>query len=478
MKKKLNSAAWIFFLLFFDVCAFYTSVLFNQIVSKETILHLNINHLQLIKDTFPLLLIFIPLIGFHGLYTARLPFWDEIKDITKITALLVFIVVLIVGSQNINAKHALIWSFFRTGIFLVFFMSVFRMYGKRLLYGAGIGLERLIILGAGETGIAVLKSLSKESNAGHKIFGFLDDKPEMIGRKISVGSSEYEVHGQIKDVSGLIKKFELDAVIIAMPHLSKEKLAEITNNIHRFVKNVFVIPDIKGIALLNTELYHYFMEQLFVLKINNNLKSVLNRTIKTFFDYILSLLMLPFIAIGMICLGILIRIDSPGPVFYSQPRIGQNGRSFRIYKFRTMYTDAENKLKEMLDNDHEAKKEWDKSFKFKNDPRITTVGGFLRKTSLDELPQIFNVLRGDMSLVGPRPVVQKEIDDYYKTDARDYFLVKPGITGLWQVSGRSDTSYDYRVSLDTWYVMNWSLWLDMVILFKTIKVVFKGDGAY
>ena len=143
-----------------------------------------------------------------------------------------------------------------------------------------------------------------------------------------------------------------------------------------------------------------------------------------------------------------------------------------------MYSDAKERLEKLLKEDPKIKEEWEKNFKLKNDPRITKIGNFLRKTSLDELPQIFNVLKGEMNFVGPRPVVQEEIDQYYKDDAEYYFMVKPGITGLWQVSGRSDTDYNFRIETDKWYVLNWSLWLDIIILFKTVKAVLKREGAH
>jgi undecaprenyl-phosphate galactose phosphotransferase len=158
--------------------------------------------------------------------------------------------------------------------------------------------------------------------------------------------------------------------------------------------------------------------------------------------------------------------------------VGKKGKIFKCFKFRTMYLDAEDRLERILSEDLIAREEWEKFRKIKNDPRITRVGKFLRKTSLDELPQLINVFKGEMSLIGPRPVVQEEIDKYYKDAAKLYFSVLPGITGLWQVSGRSDTNYEYRVALDAWYVRNWHPWIDIVILLKTIKVVISGKGAY
>jgi undecaprenyl-phosphate galactose phosphotransferase len=214
------------------------------------------------------------------------------------------------------------------------------------------------------------------------------------------------------------------------------------------------------------------------MNIKNNLKSVANRFIKMLFDITFSIISMPFLfpVIGII--GIIIRLETPGPAIYAHDRIGKNGRTFRCYKFRTMYRDAEEKLKEILDKNEAVRNEWENTWKLRDDPRITRVGRFLRKTSLDELPQIFNVLKREMSLVGPRPVTQEEIGKHYRESAKLCLGVLPGITGLWQVSGRTDTSYEYRVKLDAWYIMNWSLWLDIAIIFKTIRVVLKTEGAY
>ncbi|HCN8764897.1 TPA: sugar transferase, partial [Escherichia coli] len=158
-------------------------------------------------------------------------------------------------------------------------------------------------------------------------------------------------------------------------------------------------------------------------------------------------------------------------------RIGKGGKIFKCLKFRSMVTNSKEVLEDLLSKDIQAKQEWEATFKLKNDPRITKIGHFLRRTSLDELPQLFNVLKGEMSLVGPRPIITAELEKY-NDEVAYYLLSKPGMTGLWQVSGRSDVDYETRVYLDTWYVKNWSMWNDIAILFKTIGVVLKKDGAY
>jgi len=181
----------------------------------------------------------------------------------------------------------------------------------------------------------------------------------------------------------------------------------------------------------------------------------------------------------MILIAVAIKLTDGGSIFFKHERIGFRGRKFKVLKFRSMYPDADKRLKEILEKDPKAKEEWEKTFKLKNDPRVTPIGKFLRKTSLDELPQFFNVLKGDMSIVGPRPVVEEELKKYYREKAEIYKSVKPGITGYWQVEGRSDVEdYEERVRMDEWYVKNQSFWLDIKIILKTIKVMLTGKGAY
>ena len=168
--------------------------------------------------------------------------------------------------------------------------------------------------------------------------------------------------------------------------------------------------------------------------------------------------------------------EDKGPLFYEQLRYGKNGKVFRLYKFRSMCIGADKKLKEYLANNEEARKEFKKTHKLQNDPRITPIGNFLRKTSLDELPQMINILRGDMSFVGPRPVVEKEVEEY-GTNKDKFLSVRPGLTGYWQVNGRSNTTYEERMEMELYYVDNCSLWLDIKIFFKTFITVFKKEGA-
>ena len=202
-------------------------------------------------------------------------------------------------------------------------------------------------------------------------------------------------------------------------------------------------------------------------------KSPLTRVL----DVFLVLLACPSFILLILVIAILIMLESKGGVFYSQIRIGKGGRKFKAYKFRTMVQNADHSLQNYLDKSPELKAEWLANHKLKRDPRVTWVGAFLRKFSLDELPQLWNIFIGDMSLIGPRPIVDEEIEKYGERFEL-YKMVRPGLTGLWQVSGRSDTCYERRVELDEYYLLNWSFKLDIQILLRTVLVVLRKDGAY
>jgi Undecaprenyl-phosphate galactose phosphotransferase WbaP len=203
---------------------------------------------------------------------------------------------------------------------------------------------------------------------------------------------------------------------------------------------------------------------------------VVRRIVKRGFDLVLGSLLIVLLAPVLAVLWIAVRRDG-GPALYGHLRVGRNGQKFRCLKFRSMVVNSEQVLRQLLEQDAEARAEWERDFKLRNDIRVTRIGHFLRRTSLDELPQLWNVVRGDMSLVGPRPVIDQELERY-GSDVDYYLMTKPGMTGLWQVSGRSNTDYATRVSLDVAYAKGWSLSRDIAILFKTFKVVVQGSGAY
>jgi len=211
--------------------------------------------------------------------------------------------------------------------------------------------------------------------------------------------------------------------------------------------------------------------------VNSKLTQPVYIWIKLIFDYLLTLGGLVVVLPLLWIIGICVFCSNPGSVIYKHKRVGKNGKPFYCYKFRTMGNNAQAELERILEENPLAQAEWEISYKLKDDPRVTRIGGFLRRTSLDELPQVFNVLKGEMSLVGPRPIVRAELEKYGEYQA-EYLAVTPGITGYWQVNGRSDTTYEERVQMDLWYIYNWSLWLDIKLLWKTIFKVWSQEGAY
>lgn len=272
-------------------------------------------------------------------------------------------------------------------------------------------------------------------------------------------------------------KTQVNDVFIAAPGLSPKKLDSLIYRIQPLVRNLSFIPDLIGLPVNGVTVESLFNERLLVMGLRNNLARSYNKILKYLFDMVLTLIGILVISPILLLLALLVRLDSPGPILFAHRRIGQGGKEFPCYKFRTMCVDADVKLKEYLASHPEAREELERDFKLKDDPRITRIGHILRRTSLDELPQLFNVLKGEMSLVGPRPIVRAEIPKY-GSYISDFYMVRPGITGMWQVNGRSDTTYEERVQMDSWYVRNWSIWLDLSLLWKTFSVVLHHKGAY
>lgn len=432
--------------------AYFTRLIFDFIFPAITPLEFSYVHF-LSLWWIPLLFVFF--FGYEGLYTKRFLFWDEIKEILKTIGLSGLVLFSLVSLTKISDQISRV-----TLILLLLYMFLsapfLRYITKILLTKIGVWEKRVLVLGHGDIADDTVAAIISEKNLGWGIPTF----------------KSYPM-----DFS-CMQDGDFDIVIFALHQADPKELKNAATEASRFAKIVYAVPDIKGVALPNADLYRIYTRQLLLLKLNNNLKSPVNKVAKWVLDRVLFLIALIPLAMIILFIATLIKIDSKGSVFYSHERIGKSGKRIRVYKFRSMYIDSAERLKKILSESKEAKKEWESSYKLKNDPRITRVGQYLRKYSLDELPQIFNVLVGNMSFVGPRPVLEKELTEYYKDDSRYYLNVHPGITGLWQVSGRNDTTYEMRVALDSWYVQNWSVWLDIVILFKTFKVVLSKDGAY
>lgn len=410
---------------------------------------------------------------YEGLYTKRFSFWDEIGALAKVsffatTSVFATISISKVGTEISRTLVILM------GLFAVAVFPLIRIPVKRWLHKAGILNKRVLIIGASQAGQRIAQALEKEPNYGYTIIGFLDDNPERVGTHIG----GLKVHRGIDRTFSYIKRCKISDLFIALPDAERIRARELITSLQYKVDRILYVPDMPGVVAAETGLVHFFHEQVFAFEIRNNMSRPFNIFTKRCVDIIFASLAIIVLFIPFLVLVFVVRFDSGGPVVFRQTRIGKNGRPFECYKLRTMYADADQRLDTILDADPASREEWERFRKLKKDPRVTWVGRFLRASSLDELPQLFNVFIGEMSIVGPRPVLQDEIDRYYKELAGLCFSVPPGITGLWQVSGRNDKSYDHRVALDVWYIKNWHLWLDVVIILRTIRAILKADGAY
>lgn len=271
------------------------------------------------------------------------------------------------------------------------------------------------------------------------------------------------------------RRLKAKTLFVASSH-SKEQIEIILHQALLSKQEVIFIPAVKNFDFSDAHIIHLFNARANLILVENNLLNRMNRTIKSIIDYLLSVLILPFFLLSIAVIALLIKREDGGAVFFKQIRLGKNAEDFVCYKFRSMKEEGDELLDEYLKQHPEEIKNYEIYHKYENDPRITCIGDFLRKTSLDELPQIFNILKGEMSLIGPRPYMRSEKSQMGE-NADMILAVKPGITGLWQVSGRSDIDFKSRVEMDVWYVRNWSIWSDIVVLLKTIQVVLGRKGS-
>ncbi len=328
---------------------------------------------------------------------------------------------------------------------------------------------RVAILGAGNTAQLLVQALQRHPSIGLRPTLAFDDDPLKRG-----DISGVPVCGPIHLAERIAKENGIHYAIVAMPSVEGPNLLGLLERHSETFRHLLVIPDPVGMASLGVAARD--VAGILGIEIRQRLLMVgpriAKRVLDLFFVGLGGLCLLPLIALIVLA----IKLESRGPLFYGNPRVGHGGRRFKMWKFRSMVKNADQILPRYLEKNPAAKKEWDETQKLKNDPRITRVGKLLRKTSLDELPQLFNVLSGEMTLVGPRPLPPGEVPLYGELITL-YSRVRPGITGLWQVSGRNDLAYQERVKLNTYYVRNWSVWLDIYILARTLPVVVAGRGA-
>lgn len=470
--KDLKKALFAFILLSLDILILFLSFSIASFIKFDGTFIKSAFSSKYVPSFYLTTIIFALSFLFNGLYSFKTYlFWDEMKNILK--ASFFSLIVLVFVSFLWKTYYSRFVVIGGTIIF-VLFECIFRYFYRKLLYKFNLLRTNVLIIGAGHMGEIVSQKIKNHPFTMYSIIGFLDDDENKQNNVIN-GS---QVFGTVKSIDEIINKTMVDEVIIAIPTASRETLSKIISYLEGKVRRIKFIPDTYQLITFSTQIQD--LDGVMAISTSQGPLSPANRALKRVFDLLFGILGLVFFLPLYLIAGVIIKREDGGEILFKHTRIGKDLKEFKMYKFRTMIPNAEEKLKEMLDKDKKLREEFYINFKLKDDPRITKIGKFLRKTSLDEFPQFLNVIKGDMSIVGPRPIVKKEVDMYYGEEvAKRIFSVKPGITGMWQASGRSDVeNYDERIALDLYYIRNWSLWLDIVIILKTIKAVFAKRGAY
>jgi exopolysaccharide biosynthesis polyprenyl glycosylphosphotransferase len=406
----------------------------------------------------------------EGAYDVRRghPLFDDLYGVVNGTTTAIMLLVVLVFFYRRLFYSRIIFVYAGLLILLLLGLArVIRWIILARLRQTGRGVDRVLIIGAGEVGRTVMRNLIAQPDLGYRVVGFLDDDP--IKSESDIGP--IKAMGDLENLPRVIEENAIDQVIITLPWQYHRKTVRLVAQAEHAGLRARVVPDLFQLSLGGVDVEA--INGIPLISIKESALTGFNQAIKRALDLALAGLSVAILSPFWLAIAAGIKIDSPGPVFFRQERVGKNGNTFTVFKFRSMYEDAEARLEKLL-----AHNEADGPlFKMKDDPRRTRVGRFIRKTSLDETPQFINVLRGEMSIVGPRPGLPSEVVQYQEWH-RKRLEVQPGITGLWQVSGRSDLTFDEMVMLDIYYAENWSLGLDLRIMLRTIPTVLFSEGAY
>lgn len=430
-----------FFLMFIDILILI-GIFYLSICIRESLGGINIPNFTplLFKNFIFVVVIIFFLFYYEKIYSLNYDFWQETREVYKALFLAYILTLALLTLSKTGAEYSRIFiTLYFTSVAIA--LPIVKRFVKILLFS----------------------------------FPFFRTKVLIIGDKEQKQILEQEfLQNWYLGMQSVRKRY--DAVILISKNLSSDKLHMLANRYLMKKCDLYIIPYATEINFANSNILEYTNIRLNTLHVENKLLVLKNIIAKNIFDKVATLCLLPAFVLLHVIISFLIKLDSKGNAFFKQPRMGKENVDFLCYKYRTMYEDSSKLLEEYLEKNPEEKEYYAKYHKYKNNPRITKIGKFLRATSLDELPQIINVLKGEMSLVGPRPYMLSEADKI-GSSLNTILKVKPGVTGLWQVSGRSNLSFDDRNELDEWYIRNWSLWLDFIIVMKTIKVVLYKVGA-
>lgn len=419
-------------LLALEIAVYLRSELFVQLPSFE--------HAS--KDNYLwILLIILFLFAYEKIYTVRYDYWADVYKIFKSLLYAFFAILAFITLAKVSVDYS--------RLFILLFFTVAAVL------------------------LPLTKRLIKSLLFKYDFFKFYV-KVLADEEKYKVLQKEVETNWYL---GYKISETKFDMLLISSKKYDAQKLQTIIKKYTHFTKDIYIIPYIENIDFSHSEMVSYSNLRLSAFHLENRLLSLKNITLKFILERILSLLVLPFVLIIHLIVFLLIKLDSPGKILFKQKRLGKNSKLFSCYKYRSMYEHSDTMLREYLKSNPHEIENYALYHKYENDPRITRVGKFLRATSLDELPQFYNMFRGEMNLIGPRPYMYEESEKIGKLNQELILKVAPGIIGLWQVTGRNNLTFQKRVELDTWYIQNWSLWMDFVIFLKTIKVVLGKVGA-
>jgi Undecaprenyl-phosphate galactose phosphotransferase WbaP len=414
------------------------------------------------QPTFPLThylqfwwlpLVYLSALWYAGLYTRRDPVWEEVRRCLSgatAAAVLIFAALSIarLGDDVSRPVVVMAWAA------LLVALPVSRLLTKRALGAVGLWRRRVLLVGDGEQAGHLRRALARDRTLGYEIVEVTADPDRASERAAAIGARD---------------------VILSAPRLGRTEFLSLVERLRDVAENVIIAPDLSEVPVLGVEVLGLFEDRTILLRVPNNLLKPWNLAVKRATDLALgglaALVVLPVLAIA----GAAVKLTSPGPLLHVEPRVGRKGRLFPCFKLRTMYLDADRRLDAYLEANPGAVEEWERFRKLRvHDPRATPAGRWLRRYAVDELPQVFNVLRGEMSLVGPRPYLPREMP---LVDGEGMLDLRPGMTGLWQVSGKNALDFQQRGTLDRWYVGNWSVWLDLIVLVKTVPLILRGESG-
>lgn len=442
MQSKIKSSISSLILLISDLLIIFISLFFAHFIRNYLNNFLEIEYIDEVEKYISLIWLYFILIIFfiyEGIYIKRYDFWQETKKIYGSIIFTFFILFSFLALSKTTSEYSrllIIISF----LLMFFLFPISKLIVKKLLFKINLWQKELYFIGNSSEAKSIKTFLNNNWYLGYTLSG-------KFSNNIFISNKSFEP----KEASKILDKHLLN------------------------YKEVLFLPYFESINLAKADIYELNEARINLISIKNNLLLKYNSILKIIFEFILITLSLPLLIILFIFIAFMIKIDSKGSVFFKQKRLGKNGELFECIKFRTMYTHSNKILHDYFNKNEKAKTIWQEYHKLPNDPRITKVGKLLRKYSLDELPQIINILKGEMSLIGPRPYMIEEADKIGE-NLNIIRMVKPGISGLWQVSGRNSLTFKERNLIDVYYVRNWSLWLDFVIILKTFKAIFKNKG--